>query len=314
MQRKKLKEARYVVFHQKQKSMKMIIKLLQNSDAEKLEQFLSYHAETSMFLRSNMKRSGLEYKNEDYHGEYLGAFDETGNITGVLAHYQNGNIMMQAEDKAILSKLVAAFRNMATRPVAGVLGADDQAKLVIDELLTHVEQYATNRAEGLYNLDLNHISSAAGSRYSGAQMLEMAKVDEALLTRWMRAYEIEALGSEGNKALDQHVKNHIDQKIKSKSGWVLLVEGNPVALSGFNAQLPDMVQIGPVWTPPEHRNRGYARTLVALTLQKARDQGVKKAILFSDNPAAIKAYEAIGFKKIGSYRLALLKKPLSLST
>jgi RimJ/RimL family protein N-acetyltransferase len=41
-------------------------------------------------------------------------------------------------------------------------------------------------------------------------------------------------------------------------------------------------------------------------------KGTKQAILFTDNPAAIKAYLAIGFKKIGNYRLALLEKPIKL--
>jgi predicted GNAT family acetyltransferase len=35
---------------------------------------------------------------------------------------------------------------------------------------------------------------------------------------------------------------------------------------------------------------------------------VEKAVLFANNPAAVKSYEEIGFKKIGTYRLALLKQ------
>lgn len=49
-----------------------------------------------------------------------------------------------------------------------------------------------------------------------------------------------------------------------------------------------------------------------LTLQKAKQEGIKQAILFTNNPAAIKAYEAIGFRKIGLYCLALLKNSVYL--
>jgi predicted GNAT family acetyltransferase len=70
--------------------------------------------------------------------------------------------------------------------------------------------------------------------------------------------------------------------------------------------------VGPVWTPPEHRNKGYARLLLAYTLYQEKLKGTKQAILFTDNPAAIKAYLAIGFEKIGNYRLALLEKPIKL--
>jgi predicted GNAT family acetyltransferase len=94
--------------------------------------------------------------------------------------------------------------------------------------------------------------------------------------------------------------------------WVLLLEGTPVAFSAFNARLSDMVQVGPVWTPPEYRNQGFARRLVAYTLHQEKRKGTKKAVLFTDHPAAIKAYLAIGFEKIGHYRLALLEKPIKL--
>lgn len=93
---------------------------------------------------------------------------------------------------------------------------------------------------------------------------------------------------------------------------MLLLDGTPVSLSAFNARLTDMVQVGPVWTLPEHRNKGFSRLLLWYTLTQEKRNGTKKAILFTDNPAAIKAYQAIGFANIGDYRLALLEKPMNL--
>jgi predicted GNAT family acetyltransferase len=87
-----------------------------------------------------------------------------------------------------------------------------------------------------------------------------------------------------------------------------------VWLSGFSVALSDIVQIGGVWTPPDHRCKGYARTLLALTLVKARERGIEKAILFTDSAAAAKAYEAVGFQHIGYYRLAILKQPIMLNS
>lgn len=161
----------------------MSIRKLRNSDAETLEQFLSGYAETSMFLRSNMKRAGLEYQDSDYYGDYFGAFDETGSVIGVLAHYWNGNIMMQALDKAILSGLIHAFRETVTRPVAGILGADEQAKTVINELFLSDAAYAANRSEGLYALDLDALSFPEKFDFSKAEMIDACKVDRSVLTR-----------------------------------------------------------------------------------------------------------------------------------
>jgi len=85
-------------------------------------------------------------------------------------------------------------------------------------------------------------------------------------------------------------------------------ELRPVAYSVFNAMLPDIVQIGGVWTPPECRGRGYARSVVAGSLVAARTQGVARAVLFADplNAAARAAYLSIGFAIVGDYGLVLL--------
>ena len=111
------------------------------------------------------------------------------------------------------------------------------------------------------------------------------------------------------KPWNKKVEEHWNRRLKKNDSWVLLLDGIPVALSAFNARFRDMVQIGPVWTPPEYRNKGFARLLLAYTLNQEKLKGTNKAILFTDNPSAIKAYLAIGFRKIGDYRLALLEKP-----
>lgn len=67
-----------------------------------------------------------------------------------------------------------------------------------------------------------------------------------------------------------------------------------------------MVQVGGVYTPPALRSRGYARCAVAGSLLAARAEGAERAILFTNNPAAVRAYEALGFARIGEYALVLL--------
>jgi predicted GNAT family acetyltransferase len=44
-------------------------------------------------------------------------------------------------------------------------------------------------------------------------------------------------------------------------------------------------------------------------MRKEREGGARTAILFASGPAACRAYEAIGFRHIGSYALAILKEP-----
>ena len=286
-------------------------RILRTGDEAILERFLAGYAESSMFVRANLRLSGLDYEDHSYHGEYFGSFGNDG-INGVIAHYWNGNIMMQAVNEEALIGLVDHFRNVMTRPVAGILGPDQLAEATIRLLgLSHAD-FAANRTEALYSLDLAALVLPPDLGGETGRMIEAAVVERDLLGQWIRGYEIEALGSHDDEELVDRVADRVEQMITGSDCWVLEVGSRPVSLCGFNARLPDMVQIGPVWTPPEHRSRGFARTLVALALGRASEQGVGKAILFTDYPAAAKAYEAVGFTRIGAFRLALLRQPVDL--
>lgn len=81
-------------------------------------------------------------------------------------------------------------------------------------------------------------------------------------------------------------------------------DGVPVSLSAINASLPDVVQLGGIYTPPALRGRGHARAAVAASLLAARERGASRAVLFTKNPSAVRTYEALGFRRIGDYARA----------
>ena len=59
----------------------MNIRLLNAQDVRKLEEYLAPHQAECMFICSNLRTAGIEYKNADYEGEYFGGlsfFDFTG--------------------------------------------------------------------------------------------------------------------------------------------------------------------------------------------------------------------------------------------
>lgn len=281
------------------------IRLLVQSDEPRVSSFLAVHADTSMFLRSNIFRSGLEYRDAAYHGQYFGACGPDGEILGVIAHFWNGNIMLQAPDRYIRSALVACLAAEIERPICGILGAPEQAEAVIEAFGLRREAFALHADDDLYALALSDLVASANP----GLLVPALELDQDVLFSWLKAYNIEALGADDDEDLDTRLRREVDRGKASADRWVLVVDGYPVALSGFNARLPDVVQVGPVWTPPQFRNRGYARRVVAATLERARAEGVSRSILFTNNPSAAKAYEAIGFRKSGQYRLALLSKP-----
>lgn len=292
----------------------MNIRLLKSKDTKALEEYLAPHKAECMFICSNLKAAGIDYKGADFEGEYFGYFDKHDGhlkrLLGVIVHYWNGNVMMHAEGHDVLEKLILHLKKNISRPVAGILGPNIQAEHVIKKLGLSECSFGINSNEGLYEINLEALNEL--SMPSNMKVVSVQDVSKNILIEWMKSYDIEALGALNDETLEKQVQEHWNLRLQKNDSWVLLLNGTPVALSAFNARLADMVQVGPVWTPPEYRNQGFARLLLAYTLQQEKLKGTKQAILFTDNPAAIKAYLAIGFKKIGNYRLALLENPIRL--
>lgn len=282
--------------------------LLNSSYREQIDIYLSPYTYYCMFMRSNIYNSGVEYANKPFHGDYYGSFSENGSLNGVLAHYWNGNIMMQTDDLDILSELVNKFTQTNTREIRGVLGEEEQASFVINKLGIDSSKFAVNYAEDLFSIQLQAVIEPRNLKKSHYKIIPAFKVSAPTLKNWLSAYHIEALGANNTSPkFAETIEMDVQNTLKSHNRWVLIHEEIPVSLCGFNAELPDAVQIGPVFTPIEFRNKGYARVLLYLCLRQAKNNQINKAVLFTNDDYASRVYTALGFEKVGKYRLAILR-------
>lgn len=288
----------------------MEIRLLNKQDLTKLETYLASHKTECMFICNNLKVAGIEYKGADFQGEYFGCFkknslEHTEQLTGFIVHYWNGNIMMHAANNEILEHLIIHLKAKITRPIAGILGPNLQAEYVLQKLGLTNANFNINRKEWLYKINIFTLKEINLS--DNLNIVAAQDVSKDLLIKWMQAYDLEALGSSKDSKFEERAIDKVNRLIQ-KDCDILLSNGIPVSLCAFNARLDNMVQVGPVWTPPEHRNKGFARLLLTFMLMQEKIKGTKEAILFTSDPAAIKVYINIGFEKTGDYRLALLEK------
>ncbi len=298
----------------------LTIRQLVSGDEPMLEAFLATHPDTSMFLRSNLRDAGIVYHGLEYQGVYTGAFDASGTLIGVFAHFCNGNIMTQAPEPNVLTTLVDHFKESRSQSfdgqIGGFVGDSAQLKHVMERFNLTDADYSTFEDEDLYSLDLSDLRMPPPfdglSNPHTWQARPIEERDRALLIPWAKGYLMEALGRDDSVETDQLSADQVENWLKTGRRWVLEVDGATVALTGFNAVVPDCVQVGGVWTPPELRGKGYARALVAASLADAESKGADRAILFTSNPQAAKAYTAIGFEKIGRFMLAWLKAPVRL--
>ena len=74
-------------------------------------------------------------------------------------------------------------------------------------------------------------------------------------------------------------------------------DGEPVSLAGSQAPAAGVVRIGPVYTPPGRRRRGYAGALTAAVSRAALADGARLCMLYTDlaNPTSNAVYQRIGY-------------------
>ena len=282
-------------------------RILQPGDEATLEAFLLPRVESSMFLIGNMRTSGLVDNGQAYEGTYAAAF-EGEQITGVVAHCWNGNLICQAP--AHLDDLWRAAVKASSRPVSGLLGPAEQVAAVKAALDLTGTSVQLDESENLFSLALDQMAvprELSSGRWRGRRA---GPRDLDQVTAWRVDFSLEALGEEDEPQLWEKVRVNAERIIDRGMVWVLEDGGELVATSGFNAAIDEAVQVGGVWTPPALRRRGYGRAAVAASLLDARAEGAETAILFTgeSNIPAQKAYRALGFRVIGDYRLVLLRK------
>jgi len=279
------------------------IRVLGAADDAAMRAFLAPRATSSMFLLSNSRAAGLVDEGKTFQATYVGAF-ENGELAGVAAHCWNGVLLVQAPAELVSPNTLRALAHAALansgRTIAGFSGPADQ--VAVARRAFELPAPALDEVEGLYALALADLRVPDALANDNVTCRRPRDDEHAQLAAWRRAYHVESLGAADGDQLAAKAAREIADLVSFGTLWVLEAGGVCVAMTAFNARIPDMVQVGGVYTPPGLRGRGYARCAVAGSLLDAH---AERAILFTKNPAAARAYEAIGFARIGDYALVL---------
>ena len=103
--------------------------------------------------------------------------------------------------------------------------------------------------------------------------------------------------------------------MNDRIGWGGLVlwehEGRPVSLAGRNRAAAGQARVGPVYTPPELRGRGFGGAATAAITQAALDDGAEGVVLFTDlaNPASNTLYQRLGYRPVSDWTVIRFGAP-----
>ncbi len=264
-------------------------------DATRIEALLTPEVECAMFPLASLRTHGVADRAFANAHEHASRFWIIGGDS-VIALTQGGMVLPLLAGTPNLSGL---SRAMSGLPVTGAIGPVASVRPVLAALGLDEKPTQEDRDEPGFTLDL---SSLLIPDLPGAALEPASDAYRQRLIDWRTTYHGEALGTPADKAQDRATTD-IDRYIAQDSHRVLTLDGVPVAMTGFNAVLPSIVQVGGVFTPPALRGRGYARLAVALHLAEARANGAARAVLFAANAAAASAYQAIGFRSFLPFAL-----------
>jgi predicted GNAT family acetyltransferase len=124
--------------------------------------------------------------------------------------------------------------------------------------------------------------------------------DRDTVIPWIVSFAEEAL-PEDNQA-ERQIR-FVESRLASTDDaglWFWEDGGRPVSVSGYGGPTPNGMRIGPVYTPPELRGRGYATSLVAEQSRWLLGTGRTLCFLYADldNPTSNALYRRIGYRMI----------------
>jgi uncharacterized protein len=207
-------------------------------------------------------------------------------------------ILARPQSTAALAALVEA---VTTEELPGVVGSVPEVKEFAEAWSRQTGVPAhTKMRQGIYALEqVIPLQRVPGSARVATED------DRELALRWWIEFADEVLhdGGPGRDRADASV----DHRLSSGSAGILLWEdgGQPVSVAGWGGPTPNGIRIGPVYTPPALRGRGYATAVTAELSQRLLDGrnfagGRRFCFLYTDlaNPTSNAIYERIGYQRV----------------
>ena len=195
-------------------------------------------------------------------------------------------------DPAAMDALAAAVHAAAVQ-IPGVTGVDDVPAAFADAWVA----YAGGRHTVHMRTRLHALRALEPVPDAPGRMRPAESADRDLLLLWQDAFRIEA----GIHASPRDMERSLDDSISRELGaFVWEHREGPVSFSLSRPTSERCARVGPVYTPPEHRRRGYATALVGRQTEALLTGTTTTCVLFTDlaNPTSNAIYRRIGYQPV----------------
>jgi GNAT superfamily N-acetyltransferase len=162
----------------------------------------------------------------------------------------------------------------------------------VDRLVERLGRPCASRiGERLFRLD--RLSAPAG--VPGRARVAAAD-DVALVAGWVEPFTLEAFGA---LPPDFDAEQWAANVVRNGTTWLWFDADEPVSMAARRPPAAGVCRVGPVYTPPPFRGRGYGSAVTARAADDILALGAVP-VLYADlaNPTSNKIYQAIGFRPV----------------
>jgi len=228
---------------------------------------------------------------------YLALVRNRGDVVLVALMTPPHNLVLSHADMPQALDLVAEDALLCTPRLPGVLATKELARRFAatwEDLTGDAAELRT--AERVWEL-----TSVVPVHGVAGRLRTAAAADEDLLVAWTLAFQDEAHMPVPDRLgwARQTVQRRLGAAPGS-GGFYVWEDGAAVSLVGYSGPTATGIRIGPVYTPPAVRRRGYASAAVAEVSGRLLASGRQRCFLYTDlaNPTSNKIYLAVGYQPV----------------
>lgn len=249
---------------------------------------LQHEAEHNLLL--GVSHILLHYPERYPEPPYLAIVETDGKILAVAIHTPPHKLLLsKAQDLNAVTLFAQDLRD-SLQQLPGVSGLVTEVEMFLQAWQPLTGQ-SYQRAMEMRIYELAQVEPVATAR---GHLRSATEDDRPLLLEWFRMF-----ASEIGEVVSQDAEEAVNIGLKRQSIH-LWEDGIPVSWANGSQSLPAAARIGPVYTPPAYRRKGYATACVAALSQKLLDQGCNRCFLFTDlaNFTSNHIYQQIGYRPV----------------
>jgi predicted GNAT family acetyltransferase len=230
-----------------------------------------------------------------YPSAYFATAEQDGAIIAAAVMTPPHNLILVGDPAAIPA--LTSMMDTQSWPVPGITAARPLVDRFADYWSAH---HGITQTVSMEQRVFELTKVIPPKRLAPGEMRPASETDIPTLAEWLEAFRVEAVPHDPPH---EDWEALVQAQLDNYAVWA--VAGEVVSMIGKARPSENGISVGPVYTPPNQRGRGYATHLTAVFSQHLLDAGYRFCTLFTDlaNPTSNSIYQQIGYRVVCDFAM-----------